>query len=205
MYIYRIKKVHKVVDGDTIDVDIDLGFNVSYYQRVRLAGIDTPESRTVDAYEKKLGLEVKEELKKRIEAAKDIVIKTQKPDSTEKYGRILGWLYLDGAEVSVNEALIASGYAWSYMGETKIKDFAALEAKRKASGTLQFSNERTLSNTYLPVILFYIGNGSHVYLAKIRKEVKWPFTNISASIAANLLKLKFTLKLDQIVLIVLEQ
>jgi len=136
MYIYRIKKVHKVVDGDTIDVDIDLGFNVSYYQRVRLAGIDTPESRTTDAKEKKLGLEVKEELKKRIAAANDIVIKTQKPDSTEKYGRILGWLYLDGAELSVNEALIAGGYAWSYMGETKIKDFAALEAKRKASGTL---------------------------------------------------------------------
>lgn len=205
MYIYRVKKVHKVVDGDTIDVDIDLGFNVSYYQRVRLAGIDTPESRTTDAYEKKLGLEVKEELKKRLSVANDIVIKTQKPDSTEKYGRILGWLYLDGAELSVNEALIAGGYAWSYMGETKIKDFAALEAKRKAAGTLQFSNERTLSNTYLPAILFYIGNGSYVYLAEIRKEVNWLFTNISASIAANSLKPRFTLKLVQIVLIVLEQ
>ena len=52
MYEYHVKKVHKVVDGDTIDVDIDLGFNVSYFQRVRLAGIDTPESRTSDEYEK---------------------------------------------------------------------------------------------------------------------------------------------------------
>ena len=60
MYEYHVKKVHKVVDGDTIDVDIDLGFNVSYFQRVRLAGIDTPESRTTDAYEKTLGLESKE-------------------------------------------------------------------------------------------------------------------------------------------------
>ena len=181
MYIYRIKKVHKVVDGDTIDVDIDLGFNVSYYQRVRLAGIDTPESRTTDAKEKKLGLEVKEELKKRIAAANDIVIKTQKPDSTEKYGRILGWLYLDGAELSVNEALIAGGYAWSYMGETKIKDFAALEAKRKASGTLQFSNERTFSYNYLPSLLLGSGDGCHVYLDEIRKEVKWQSTNINAN------------------------
>ncbi len=130
MYIYHVKKVHKVVDGDTIDVDIDLGFNVSYFQRVRLAGIDTPESRTTDKYEKELGLEVKKKLDELIKAAKTVVIKTEKPDSSEKYGRILGWLYLDGAETSVNEALIAGGYAWSYMGDTKVKDFDALKAKR---------------------------------------------------------------------------
>ena len=130
MYEYRVKKVHKVVDGDTIDVDIDLGFNVSYYQRVRLAGIDTPESRTTDKYEKELGLEVKKKLDDLIKAAKTVVIKTEKPDSSEKYGRILGWLYLDGAETSVNEALIAGGYAWGYMGDTKVKDFDALKAKR---------------------------------------------------------------------------
>ena len=62
MYEYRVKKLYKVVDGDTIDVDIDLGFDISLFQRVRLAGIDTPESRTKDVYEKKLGLEVKEKL-----------------------------------------------------------------------------------------------------------------------------------------------
>ena len=64
MYEYRVKQVLKVVDGDTIDVVIDLGFDISYTSRVRLAGIDTPESRTTDAREKILGLEVKEYLKK---------------------------------------------------------------------------------------------------------------------------------------------
>jgi micrococcal nuclease len=130
MYEYRIKKVLKVVDGDTIDVDIDLGFNISYTQRVRLAGIDTPESRTKDAREKVLGLEVKDKLKKAIDAAKDVVVKTELPDSSEKYGRILGWVYLDGATKSINEQLIDEGYAWGYMGETKVKDFDALLAKR---------------------------------------------------------------------------
>jgi micrococcal nuclease len=97
-----------------------------------LAGIDTPESRTKDAREKVLGLEVKDRLKKSIDAAKDVVIKTEKPDSSEKYGRILGWVYLDGAAESINEQLIEEGYAWGYMGETKIKDFDALLAKRNA-------------------------------------------------------------------------
>jgi len=130
-YIYRVKKVLKVVDGDTIDADIDLGFDISLTKRVRLAGIDTPESRTTDLKEKALGLEVKEWLKKRLEGAKDILIKTQLPDSTEKYGRILGKLYINNEETSLNEQMIAEGYAWSYMGDTKVKDFALLESKRK--------------------------------------------------------------------------
>jgi micrococcal nuclease len=133
MYEYRVKKVHKVVDGDTIDVDIDLGFSVSFFSRVRLAGIDTPESRTTDAKEKALGLEVKEKIKKELAAAKDVVIKTEKPDSSEKYGRILGWVFLDGAEVSLNQKLINEGYAWTYGGGTKIKDFDELVAKRQVN------------------------------------------------------------------------
>ena len=134
MYEYRVKKINNVVDGDTIDVDIDLGFDVSFSQRVRLAGIDTPESRTSDKFEKTLGIEAKEYLKKKLKDAKDVVIKTEKPDSSEKYGRILGWLYVDGDTVSVNDHMIEDGYAWGYMGETKIKDFAALAAQRKKSG-----------------------------------------------------------------------
>ena len=132
MYEYNVKKVTKVVDGDTIDVDIDLGFNISFSQRVRLAGIDTPESRTKDLREKALGLEVKNKVKVSMESAKKVVIKTELPDSTEKYGRILGWVYLDGAAKSLNEQLIEEGYAWGYMGETKIKDFDALLAKRNS-------------------------------------------------------------------------
>lgn len=130
MYEYNVKKVLKVVDGDTIDVDIDLGFNISYTQRVRLAGIDTPESRTTDKKEKALGLEVKDKLKKAIDAATKIVIKTEKPDSEEKYGRILGWVFLDDNKISINQTLIDEGYAWGYMGETKVKDFDALLKKR---------------------------------------------------------------------------
>ena len=131
MYEYRVKKLTNVVDGDTIDVEIDLGFNMSYAQRVRLAGIDTPESRTTDKAEKVLGLESKEYLKLKLKDAKLIVIKTEKPDSSEKYGRILGWLYLDGNTISVNDQMIEDGYAWGYLGDTKVKDFSALAKQRE--------------------------------------------------------------------------
>jgi micrococcal nuclease len=134
MFEYRVKQVTKIVDGDTIDVDIDLGFNISYSQRLRLAGIDTPESRTTDKLEKTLGLESKEYLKYKLKDAKDVVVKTEKPDSSEKYGRILGWVYLDGSTKSINEQMIEDGYAWGYMGETKVKDFVSLAEKRKKSG-----------------------------------------------------------------------
>jgi micrococcal nuclease len=130
MFEYRIKQVTKIVDGDTVDVDIDLGFSISYAQRLRLAGIDTPESRTTDKLEKALGLESKEYLKSKFKDAKVIVVKTEKPDSTEKYGRILGWIYIDGNTKSVNEQMIEDGYAWGYMGETKVKDFDALAKQR---------------------------------------------------------------------------
>jgi micrococcal nuclease len=134
MYEYHVKKVTNVVDGDTIDVEIDLGFDISFSSRVRLAGIDTPESRTKDKAEKILGLEAKEYVKSKIKDAKDVVIKTEKMDSSEKYGRILGWLYLDGSTVSVNEQMIADGYAWGYLGDTKVKDFetlAKIRSKKK--------------------------------------------------------------------------
>ena len=137
MFEYYVKKVTKIVDGDTIDVEIDLGFDISFSSRVRLAGIDTPESRTTNKEEKALGLEVKKVLGDRIANAKSIVIRTEKMDSSEKYGRILGWLYLDGEALSVNEALVAGGYAWGYMGDTKVKDFEALKKKRAESGTLK--------------------------------------------------------------------
>jgi micrococcal nuclease len=134
MFEYYVKKVTKVVDGDTIDVEIDLGFDISFSSRVRLAGIDTPESRTANKAEKALGLEAKAYLKHEIEAAKSVVIKTEKMDSSEKYGRILGWVFLDGSEVSMNEKMIEDGHAWGYLGDTKVKDFNALAEKRKKSG-----------------------------------------------------------------------
>ncbi len=136
MYEYRVKKLINVVDGDTIDVEIDLGFDISIFKRVRLAGIDTPESRTADKYEKSLGLESKAKLKQMLSGATRIVIKTEKPDSSEKYGRVLGWLYIDDTSVSVNDTLIASGYAWSYLGDTKVKNFDELIQKRKLNDSL---------------------------------------------------------------------
>jgi micrococcal nuclease len=132
-YIYRVKKVIKVVDGDTIDADIDLGFDISLTKRVRLSGVDTPESRTTDLKEKKLGIESKEWLKHKLEFAKDVLIKTELPDSTEKYGRILGNLYVNNEALSLNQQMIDEGYAWEYDGGAKKKDFTELEAKRKST------------------------------------------------------------------------
>lgn len=131
MYEYFVKSVNKIVDGDTIDVTIDLGFDILYNSRVRLAGIDTPESRTRDLEEKTMGLEAKDYLKERLRVAKKIVIRTEKLDSSEKYGRILGWLFLDGETNSVNNQMILKGYAWEYGGETKDKDLDKLRKQRE--------------------------------------------------------------------------
>ena len=130
-YIYRIRTISKVVDGDTIDADIDLGFDISLSKRIRLAGIDTPESRTTNIKEKAMGLESKEWIKKTLEGAKDILIKTELPDSTEKYGRIIGHLFINGQETSLNNQMITSGYALAYDGGTKDKNFDVLLERRK--------------------------------------------------------------------------
>jgi len=135
-YIYRIKQITKVVDGDTIDASIDLGFDIALEKRIRLAGVDTPESRTSDANEKKYGLESKEWLKHHIENAKNILIKTELPDSTEKYGRIIGHLFINDQEASLNDQMIVEGYAWPYKGDTKVKDFEKLKTIRRQRGTL---------------------------------------------------------------------
>jgi micrococcal nuclease len=130
MYEYKVAELIKVVDGDTIDVRIDLGFDISIEKRVRLAGIDTPESRTKDLEEKAMGLEAKEYLKQALKG-KSIVIKTELSDSSEKYGRVLGWLFVDGNSNSVNNLMVKDGYAWVYDGGTKHKD---LDELRKIRG-----------------------------------------------------------------------
>lgn len=130
MYEYRVAQLLKVVDGDTIDVAIDLGFDISVTKRVRLAGIDTPESRTKDLEEKAMGLESKEYLKHALENAKDIIIKTEIENETGKFGRVLGWLYLDGQSNSINNIMVKEGYAWEYDGGTKHKDLDELRKNR---------------------------------------------------------------------------
>lgn len=129
MYEYKVK-VTEVIDGDTIDVVIDLGFDIFTNKRIRLYGIDCPESRTTDLHEKKLGIEAKEYLKQLLGNASNVIIKTLSTDAYEKYGRVLGQVYIDSSVISVNDLMISHGYAWSYDGGTKVKDYGALLAKR---------------------------------------------------------------------------
>lgn len=116
-FSYRINKVEKIIDGDTIDVVIDLGFDILYKSRVRLFGIDTPESRTRDKEEKVRGLISKEYLKDKIKHAKKITIRTHKGEETGKFGRILGEVFCDG--VNINKAMCDEGYAVEYYGQNK--------------------------------------------------------------------------------------
>jgi micrococcal nuclease len=126
MYEYAVKEIKKVVDGDTVDVVIDLGFNLTKKERVRLAGIDTPESRTKDLAEKELGLEAKEFLARRLqEGIENLKVKTEKDG---KYGRMLGWFII--GETNLNEEMVHRGYAWLYDGGTKVKDLQELKNKR---------------------------------------------------------------------------
>ena len=116
-FSYRVSKVVKIIDGDTIDVILDLGFDIMYKSRVRLFGIDTPESRTRDLVEKKFGLMSKEFLKEHLKEAEKIVIKTHKGEETGKFGRILGDVFVDGK--SVNLMMCNEGYAVKYYGQNK--------------------------------------------------------------------------------------
>ena len=139
-YNFRVIKINRVVDGDTIDVTIDLGFDLFKKERVRVAGVDTPEKRTRDLEEKALGLDATNWLKEKLEGAikgdDDLIIRTELVGGVGKYGRLLGWLYIGDAEVSLNEIMIDEGYAWAYDGGTKKKDFEELREIRRSRGTL---------------------------------------------------------------------
>ena len=120
MFEYRCKLV-KVVDGDTVDIDIDLGFGVWLNdQRVRLYGVDTPESRTRDPEEKVYGKAAKEFVINFLDD-KDLILKTKVYDAKGKFGRILGeiWRTTNYADKSVNEYLIEKHHAVSYYGQSK--------------------------------------------------------------------------------------
>ena len=139
-YNFRVVEINRVVDGDTIDVTIDLGFDLSKKERVRVAGVDTPEKRTRDLEEKELGIDatywMKSKLEGAIEGDDDLVIRTELVGGMGKYGRLLGWLYIGDSEVSLNEQMIEEGYAWSYDGGTKQKNFEELREIRREHGTL---------------------------------------------------------------------
>ena len=139
-YNFRVVEINRVVDGDTIDVTIDLGFDLSKKERVRVAGVDTPEKRTRDLEEKALGIDATNWLKEKLEGAidgeDDLVIRTELVGGMGKYGRLLGWLYIGDSTVSLNEEMIDEGYAWCYDGGTKNKDFESLREIRRSHGTL---------------------------------------------------------------------
>ena len=139
-YNFRVVEINRVVDGDTIDVTIDLGFDLSKKERVRVAGVDTPEKRTRDLEEKALGIDATNWLKEKLEGAidgeDDLVIRTELVGGMGKYGRLLGWLYIGDSTVSLNEQMIDEGYAWGYDGGTKNKDFESLREIRRSHGTL---------------------------------------------------------------------
>ena len=132
-HVYRVSSLVKVVDGDTVDVIIDLGFSVSIQQRVRLYGIDTPESRTTDAEEKKYGLLSKKKLTELCAQASHIELRCPKRDSREKFGRVLGelWLCKNGEWINANQWLCDEGYAVPYTGQNK-NDVENLHAINRA-------------------------------------------------------------------------
>ena len=119
MYQYRAK-ILKVLDGDTVQVDLDLGFNIVLAnQKVRLAGIDTPESRTANAEEKPRGLLSKKKLTEKLPVGSYAMIETMKSDSNDgKFGRILG-VFITEDGTRVNQWMIDNNYAVLYLGENK--------------------------------------------------------------------------------------
>ena len=139
-YNFRVTKINKVLDGDTIDVTIDLGFDLYKKERVRVAGVDTPEKRTRDLEEKALGIDatnwLKEKLTETIQGDDELTIRTELKGGVGKYGRLLGWLYVGESTISLNEQMIEEGYAWEYDGGTKQKDFEVLREIRRSFGTL---------------------------------------------------------------------
>ena len=139
-YNFRVTEINRVVDGDTIDVTIDLGFDLYKKERVRVAGIDTPEKRTRDLEEKALGIDATNYLKKKLEDTiagdEELTIRTELKGGMGKYGRLLGWLYIGEDTISINEVMITEGYAWAHDGGTKQKNFEELREIRRSFGTL---------------------------------------------------------------------
>jgi len=139
-YNFRVTKINRVVDGDTIDVTIDLGFDLYKKERVRVAGVDTPEKRTRNLEEKALGIDatgwLKAKLEETIKGDEELLIRTELKGGVGKYGRLLGWLYVGESDVSLNEQMITEGYAHAYDGGTKNMDLEALRVIRRSFGTL---------------------------------------------------------------------
>ena len=116
MYEYSCK-VTRVVDGDTVDVILDLGFSILHKCRVRLYGIDTPESRTRNKDEKIRGKLASAFLKDAIKKGKKVTLRSKLKDSKGKYGRVLGEIVVD--EININQSMIINHMAVRYFGQSK--------------------------------------------------------------------------------------
>jgi len=138
MYEYCCQ-VTRVVDGDTVDANIDLGFDISYFSRIRLFGIDTPESRTRNKDEKLRGLLAKEYIVNALANGKQIVVKTAL-EKKGKYGRVLGSLVVDGLDL--NQDMIAKHLAVAYHGQSK----ADIEAEHLKNRQILIKE-----GTYIPI------------------------------------------------------
>ena len=176
-YNFRVTEITKVVDGDTIDVVIDLGFDIYKHERVRIAGIDTPEKRTRDLEEKALGIDatnwMKYTLEDTIKGDHELTIRTELKGGMGKYGRLLGWLYVGDDTVSLNEQMIAEGYAWEYDGGTKNKNFQELREIRISQGTLE--PEVPEEGDPLPEV----GDGTGIEAASDAPEFNTPLNSTS--------------------------
>ena len=117
MYEYSAT-IRRWVDGDTVDVTLDLGFDILYNNRIRLYGINTPESRTRDLEEKERGLAAKDRVKELCPVGSSVTLKTTK-DGRGKFGRILGEIFVPGAVQSINQLLVEEGHAVEYFGGKK--------------------------------------------------------------------------------------
>ena len=139
-YNFRVVEVVKIIDGDTADFILDLGFDLYKKERVRIAGVDTPEKRTKNLEEKALGIDATNWLKEKLEGTlagdDELSVRTELVGGTGKYGRLLGWLYIGDDSVSLNEQMINEGYALPYAGGTKNMDLELLREIRRAHGTL---------------------------------------------------------------------
>ena len=127
MFEYKINNVNRIIDGDTLELVIDLGFGIHRVEKVRLNRVDTPETSSKNSEEKILGIEAKIYVENWVQNQKSIIIKTVKDD---KYGRILADIYGTNGEC-LNDLLIKNGFAWEYDGTEKIKNFELLLERRK--------------------------------------------------------------------------
>jgi micrococcal nuclease len=126
MYQYKISNILRVIDGDTVEATLDLGFNIHLKQTIRLTNIDAPSIRTLDEEVKKYGLRAKEKLEEYLKTGDRIIVATENPNKTEKFGRVLGEVYVEGNNLTASEYLFSNQYAWVYDEKNRKSDLSEL-------------------------------------------------------------------------------